>query len=121
MPLYQGEPDALAYFDSYAYTKAVGYRQTWSHTHQVHNYDDVCRTEMYSLKTEEWHEWENCECYGAMPSQITSVKWSKTAENHWLRRGFVPTHGGVLRKHYRWADKHGFQNQVIKEDKLCPA
>lgn len=86
----------------------------------AHTNDEVCTTQIYTLKTEEWHEWEDCTCY-SHPTQVTSVKWSKTAEKFWLTRGFVPTHMGVLRKHDRWSARFDFQNQLIKEEDLCPA
>lgn len=121
MAIYQGEPDALQYFESLLYWTAVERRQTWNHTLQVHDYDDVCRTEIYTLKTEEWHEWEYCDCYGSHPTHVTSVKWSKTAEKVWLTKGYVPSHLGVVRKHNRWAAKFSFQGQLMKEEVPCPA
>lgn len=121
MPLYQGEPEALAYFDSFEYHIAMRNRSTWDPAMKRHTYDEVCTTEIYTLKTEEWHEQEGCQCYGSHPTHVTSVRWSKTAEKVWLTKGFVPSHGGVVSKHHRWATRYGFKNQLITEEDLCPA
>lgn len=118
--IYQGEKEALAYFESTEYWSAVNRRATWDPSLNWHTPDDVCSTVIFKIKTDPHtdlplhdHSEDNCGCY-SIPNHIFTARWTPKDEEEWLNRGHIRLRHALHRKHYTWAKALNFEGQMIK-------
>lgn len=114
--LYQCEPGVEKYFETEEYWRAVMCRQTWDPARGFHTYDDVCTTQIFSIKSdaESCGETEDCACWPFPVYTLDRVRWTEKDERTWLTRGFVPSRTQSVLRHQRWAHARSYRNQLIK-------